>query len=170
MPKTILQIAPSTQYFKKVCGTLKKLLGAKKSLIYVTTNKPYTHIENLLKKENVTTKETFFIDCISKTVGSVPKEEPKNCLFINGPQEITGLSLAISQATKSLPGDKIILFDSLSTLLIYNSEHTIGKFSNFIINKLRYQNISTILIVLDSDAEKRIIKTIESFVDEVITK
>lgn len=170
MPKIILQIAPSTQYFNKLCGVLKKLVGANKSLIYVTTNKSYTYVENLLKKKNVTIKKIFFIDCISKTIGSLPKEEPENCLFLDGPQEVTGLSLAINQAVKLLPRDKIVLFDSLSTLLIYNSEQTIGKFSNFIINKLRYKNISVILIALDSDADKRIIKTIGSFVDEVITK
>jgi len=137
-------------------------------LIYITTNKPYNYVENLLRKEGVKTKEILFIDCISKTVNSVPEKEPDNCLFLESPEQITSLSMTINQAIKLIPGDKVVLFDSLNVLLIYNSEQTIGKFSNFIINRLRTKDVDAILIALDSDMDKKIIKTVESFVDEVI--
>ena len=68
---------------------------------------------------------------------------------------------------KIMPNDKILLIDSLSALLVYNSEDIIGKFTNFIINKMRLTDVSTIIICLKSDADRKIIKTIESFVDEV---
>lgn len=167
MVKTVLFILPSEQYFKCVLSILKKEVK-KEKVIYVTTNKPCNHLMNLFKEEGINARNIFFIDCISKQVKAKEKEkEPENCLFLESPQQITGLSLAINQAIKLMPSEKMVFFDSLSALLIYNNESVIGKFSNFIINRMRSENISTVMIVLESDMDKKIIKTIESFVDEV---
>jgi len=82
---------------------------------------------------------------------------------------LTGLSIAITKAIENFPGEKMLFLDSLSTMLLYNNEEVIGKFSNFILNKMRLQNISTIMLTLYADADKKIIKTISNFVDEVKT-
>ncbi len=82
---------------------------------------------------------------------------------------MTGLSIAITKAIENFPGEKMLFLDSLSTMLLYNNEEVIGKFSNFILNKMRLQNISTIMLTLYADADKKIIKTISNFVDEVKT-
>ena len=73
----------------------------------------------------------------------------------------------MTQASKLVSREKILLLDSLSTLFIYNNEDVVGKFSNFIINKMRTNNVSSVFFVLESDMNKKIMKTIESFVDEV---
>jgi len=122
---------------------------------------------NMFKKEGIDTKRFFYIDCISQQIGFNREEEYENCIFLENPTQVTQIAIAINKAIDNIPGEKAVLFDSLSTLLIYNNEDVVGKFSNFIINRLRLKNVSTVLIVLESDIDKRIIKTVESFVDEV---
>ena len=114
-----------------------------------------------LKTDNI-----LFIDCISNQI-SKSEDDSKKCIFLESPQNITGLSIALNQAIKSLGKETTVIFDSLSTLLIYNSEEVIGRFSNAIISMMQLSNVSGLFFVLESDMDKNILNTISSFVDEV---
>ena len=167
MAKIILTIIDPEKYFGSLIRILKKEVKNKK-VIYVTTNKPYEHIATILKKRKILYNKFFFIDCISKYVGQKIEEELQNCLLLESPQSLTNLSIAINESIKKIPGKKILFLDSLSMLLIYNDAPTLGKFSNFIINKMRSYDVDTVILTLESDVNKDIIKQLESFVDEVI--
>ena len=154
------------KYFEGVLNILKKEVGTKNA-IYVTTNKPYEHIVNVLKKAGINPDKIFFIDCISKHIRKSIEQEPKNCLYVESPESLTTMGVAIYESIKHFAGEKILLFDSLSTLLIYHDSKTIGQFSNFLINKMRAANVDAVIMALESDIDKDIIKQIESFADEV---
>jgi KaiC/GvpD/RAD55 family RecA-like ATPase len=156
---------PTQEYFKSVINILKKDVKTK-NIIYITTNKPYKYLMNLLNEEKINTESILVIDCISNQL-SESGDASKRCVFLESPQNISGLSIAISQAIKSLAGEATVIFDSLSTLLIYNNEEVIGKFSNFIINKMQQTNISSVFFVIESDMDKKVMGVISSFVDEV---
>lgn len=163
MTKTTLHILPSENYFKEVIKIIQQNIN--KKIVFVTANKPYSNIKNLLEEEGINSNNIFFIDCISTQLLS--EKEAENCIFLEHPSNITGISIAIDQAINLIKGEKIIILDSLSTLLIYNSENVIGRFSNSIINKLRTENVPANMFMLDSDVDKNIFKIIESFADEV---
>ena len=165
MVSTILYLSQPEHYFSSVVHIFKESL-MDKSVIYVTTNKPYPHLVNLLERDDVNTKNIFFIDCITKQILPVTTE-PDNCLFINSPHEITAIGIAVSRAVEHLVGERVLFLDSLSTLLLYNDEKIIGQFSNFMINKMLVSGVSSIIMVLSSDVEREVIKQIMSFVDEV---
>jgi len=98
------------------------------------------------------------------------KEKPKevnNCVFINSPQNLTAISIAVNEAIKSMKGKRMLFFDSLSILMIYNDASTLGKFSNFLLNKMRASDVDTVMIALESDTSKDIVKQIGSIADEV---
>jgi len=165
MAKVILNILDSESYFNGIIKIIKK--NRNKNIIYVTTNKPYSFIENILKKNKINTNKILFIDCISKQIKEKTDKEPENCVFISSPQNLTEISIAVNESIKNIKGDKVMLLDSLSILLIYNDASTIGKFSNFLLNKMRAADVDSVVLALESDAGKDIIKQIESFVDEV---
>jgi len=158
-------IAPE-KYFEGVMRVLKKEIK-NTNTIFVTTNKPYGHLINTFKKHGIPHNKTFFIDCISKYVGEKIEQEPENCLFVEGPQNLTAIGIAINESVKHLPGKKTMFLDSLSTLLIYHDSNTLSKFSNFFINKMRVLDIDTIVLALESDINKEAIKLIQSLADEV---
>ncbi len=164
--KTILYILNPENYFGKVIDIFKNELKGK-DVVYATTNKPCGHITTLFKEAGIANK-IFFIDCISRSVmGSRTEEEPENCIFIDSPQNITAISIAITKSVENLSGEKNLFVDSLSTMLMYNDANMIGRFSNFFINKMRIAGVDTIILALESDIDKDIIKKIEAFVDEV---
>lgn len=166
MTNTVLYIINPENYFKKIISILKRDVKDE-TLIYVTTNKPYSSLMNLFKAENIRSK-VFFVDCISKMVmGKTAEEDVENCSFVDSPQSLTSLSIAINETMKHIAGKKILLVDSLSTLLIYNDAATIGRFSNFLINKMNAFDVDIIVLTLESDIDKDIIRKIQSFVDEV---
>ncbi len=167
MAQIILYVLNPEEYFKHVIAIFKKETD-KHNVVYVTTNKPYTNVQRSFEQAGVNLSNVFFIDCISKEVlGEELHDEPDNCLFVESPKSLTALSIAIHESVKHLQGEKTLFLDSLSTLLIYNDANTIGRFSNFLVNKMRSYGVQTIILSLESDVGKDVIKQIESFVDEV---
>ncbi len=165
MVNIVLQIINSERYFSGVTKILKELKD--KKIVYVTTNKPYKYILSAAKEVGISTKNLFVIDCISKPLREKTEANQENCIFLDSPEGLTAISLAISESIKLLEGDRILLLDSLSTLLIYNDANTVAKFSNFVINKLRTYDVNAIIFALESDIDKDIIKQVEALADEV---
>ncbi|MFH1056072.1 MAG: hypothetical protein V1744_08275 [Candidatus Altiarchaeota archaeon] len=166
MVRTVLYLINPERYFEGVVSIFKHEIGDRYA-VYVTTNKPYNHIINLFKEEGIDTSRIFFIDCITREVSTGKIPEPPNCLFVESLQDMTAIAIAINTGIEHLPGHKILLLDSLSTLLLYNDSKVVGQFSNFLLNKLRIQEMDGIMLALESDMDHTIIKTIESFMDEV---
>ena len=165
MSKTVLYVIDSGKFFDGVTRVLKKQ-SKKANVIYVTTNKPYDNLINSLEEKKIDTDNIFFIDCISKEVGVDP-EDVGNCIYLDSPKSLTSMSIAIKESIENIDGEKTLILDSLSTLLIYNDARTMGKFSNFLINKMRSMKADAVILTLESDVDKDIIKKIESFVDKV---
>src|SRR3989344_2437576 len=82
--------------------------------VYVTLNKPYATIKELLIKEKVDTKLIIFIDGITKTTGGDIKRT-EECLFIGTPENLSDISLAMDQAVNSLQQkDRFLFFDRIN--------------------------------------------------------
>lgn len=169
MAKIVLYIINPEKYFERVIRILKTDTKGK-NVVYVTTNKPYNYLINMFEKRRLKHDEIFFIDCISKHIKEAGKEA-KNCIFLESPQNLTAISIAISESVKNLPkGKTVLLLDSMSVLLMYNDATTIGRFSNFIISRMRFVGIDMIVLALESDVDKDIIKQVTSFSDEVVKR
>lgn len=165
MSRVVLYTVPSEEYVKNVKNVLREA-AADHTVIYVTTNKPYTQLVKTLDDAGIDTENVFFIDCISKHLGEKPEAE--NCLLLDGPQQLTDLSIAIKESLKQLPEEnRVLFFDSLSVLLMYNDAASIGKFASFIINKMRSLDVDTVMLALEEDTDNNIISKVQSFVDEV---
>ncbi|MBN2457537.1 hypothetical protein JXB31_00210 [Candidatus Woesearchaeota archaeon] len=132
---------------------------------YITLGRPYQSLVNNLKKMKVDTDSIFFIDT-STRMASMTLSQQDNCLFIESPSALTNLSIAMNKVVET-SDPKYILFDSLSTLMIYNPEKVIIKFAKDIINKVRATNTKIVLLCLDGKDEVNIIEKISMFVDKM---
>ena len=164
MTNTSLYVIKPEKYVEGLIEILKDIVK-NKNLIYITTNRPYKHLVKLLQDNKIPVSNIFFIDCISKYVGI--EENSSNCIVVESPQNLTAIGIAINESATNLSGKKTLFLDSLSALLLYNSAETIGKFSNFLINKMRKYEIDLFMMVLESDIDKDVIQKIESFADAV---
>ncbi|MFH0835954.1 MAG: hypothetical protein V1834_02215 [Candidatus Micrarchaeota archaeon] len=162
----VLVLSSSQNYVQATLSLVKALTRGKVSCVYVTVNKPSSIISRLLVKNKVAKEKVFFVDCASSLVRE-DTTRVKNAVFVS-PRNLSGISIAVNELIKSIPGPKVVLFDSLSTLLIYNSLGSIEKFSHFMTNRFRLAGVQAVLLSVEDDMDQSLLKTLSKFCDEVI--
>ena len=165
----VLILTGAENYMKNIISVLKTLINKNgHQCIYVTVNRPYNDIQDVLEKGKINTDNIFFIDLISK-MANTEQSRAKNCLFVNSPDSLTDLSIAITEAIGNIKGsNKFIFLDSLSTMLIYNQAGTLTKFAHFLIGKMRNAAVEMIIISLEKEMDQAVVSQISTFVDKVI--
>ena len=76
--------------------------------VYVTLNKPFEIMQRLFKQNKIDERFVIFIDGITKVPGN--NKKIKNCLFIESPEKLSDISVAMDQAVNALPTKKKFIF------------------------------------------------------------
>ena len=74
MVKTILYFTQARSYLKTIGKIIHQNVILETKLIYVPITMSVHNLSDHLEKENVKTKDIFFIDCISHQIGTMPKK------------------------------------------------------------------------------------------------
>ncbi len=165
----IVQVeSPSEEYNTVIDTSIEFLLKDKdaKKIIYVTLNKPVSMLLHGFEAKKIDSNRFFFIDGIS---GSSQRRESddKKFVVLSGPTALTELSIEITKAKETGQFD-YIFFDTISTLLIYNSPKRCLQFSYFLLTKLRDFELSGLIIYLKSDLEKEVFEGVAHLSDKVL--
>lgn len=162
----IVLIIPNEQYTTKITEIAKHFSDNYKATNYVSLNKMFGSLSNSLKEAKIDLNKFLFIDCITKSANP-NAEEVSNCIYVTSSSALTELSIAMNKALSSgqIEG---LLFDSLSTLLIYNKSDTVSKFVHSIINQIKAANVTAVFTALEGDTGKDLLKEIGMFVDGVV--
>jgi hypothetical protein len=160
--KTIVVIMPPENYNSLIIGYLKKLKG---SIGYVTLNKTFDSLKETFEKNNINTKNIFFIDAISKTIKKVP-EQTAGCYFVSSPGALTEISIAVDKILKN--NFDYLIFDSLTNLLVYEKKAPVAKFVSSLVNKIRESKTKAIFYAIAMKEQDSLIAEAEMFVDKVI--
>lgn len=158
-------LIPDEQYLDRLLGIVMDLAGDNKSILYVSLNRPYRTLKEILDDNKIDSERFYFIDAITKTAELL--KDTENCEFISSPGSLTELSLSISNKLEEKRFD-YLLFDSLSTLLVYESCETVTKFIHFLMAKIRVTGCKAVFTCLRQDAESVLIRDINMFADKVI--
>ena len=135
--------------------------------IYVTLNRPYASLTKILQRNDVNTDRIFFIDGTTKIIGETKKAE--NVFYVESPQNLTALSVTITEAVEALPSkNKFLILDALTTLTIYNSTATVSRFLHFLTNRMRILKLDGILLSIEKELNPVIAEQLEQFIDKVI--
>jgi len=142
--------------------------------IYVSSNRPSKNLIEKVKeyeydlKNDIEKGRIWIIDLISKNVGD---SELNNIIYISS-LELSAMQMAIEKALAWLKGkDKQgwILFDSIATLLLYNSPDSLLKHLHFVFGKLRVLGIDAIIFTINEGVDKKVISMIRQLCDTIIT-
>jgi hypothetical protein len=88
---------------------------------------------------------------------------------VNNLANLTDPGIAVTEVLKENAGEKVcILYDSVSTMLIYLSSPNISKFIHFVTNKLRLMDISGIFLAAEKGLDPMFVSQLTTFVDRVI--
>lgn len=74
-----------------------------------------------------------------------------NVISIGSGAALTELSLAISQAVENLHPPVAVVFEGVGVLSIYNSQNTVQRFVQFLINKLRVWKVPCVFVTDKND-------------------
>ncbi len=161
--QTILLLIPSLEYNKIIVNNMKKFSG--KNVCYVTLNKTSESLRELFLKNKINIKNFVFIDAISKTIKKVP-DQAEGVYYVPSPGALTELSIVIE---KFLRHDfHLLIFDSLTNLLIYEQKAPVAKFISSLVNKIKQSKTKAIFYSISLNGQENLIKECSMFVDKVI--
>ena len=139
-----------------------------KKVAYVSLNKTYSTILKDLKRKSIKHENFFVIDTRSEKIETLDDTKVHNVCFLSSPAALTELSITISHVLKTNHFDYII-FDSLSTLLIYDKETRGGivKFTTTLMNKIKGYNIKAIFTAIEDHRNSFLVEEACAFSDVV---
>ncbi|MBU0532567.1 hypothetical protein KKB44_03675 [Candidatus Micrarchaeota archaeon] len=128
--------------------------------------------EDIINKAStigIDVSKVYFIDCYSATLGQ-KKESTENITVIDGPSALNDISLALNEAIKRSSGKRMrVVFDTLSTFILYNSQDSMRKFLSVIAGRLKSANATTLYLIDEGVHDKQVLSLIETGMDKKYT-
>jgi KaiC/GvpD/RAD55 family RecA-like ATPase len=172
MPRdSIILIDVKAEDYMKVSIDVLKVLVNEDKLpgVYITVNKPYATMKRILAGAGVKAEKMYFIDCITKMAGGEVIPNDKNVFYLDSPQNLTGLGVAMAEAITAIKGkEKFLFMDSLSTLLLYHNSGTVAKFSHFLTGRMRVWSLRGILMAIERETDPEFTNQLSPFCDAVV--
>jgi KaiC/GvpD/RAD55 family RecA-like ATPase len=164
----ILLITSPQQHNEIAIGLTRMLVEDKdRSGVYITFNRPFEQLIVDLNANNVDLSRLIFIDCISKMAGRFPGKK-ENAVFIDNPSSLEEVGMYAEKILARMPGERFVILDSISSLLIYNDENSTREFCHFLVNKLRLEKIGGFLLTVEKEDLEKVIELLQPLVDKVI--
>ncbi|MCC7569839.1 RAD55 family ATPase [Candidatus Micrarchaeota archaeon] len=148
------------------------------NVIYITTDKSPDQIFKYSDKFKWKLKEAHkkgqlhIIDCYSWTLGKeIKDDEAYGTTQIPGPNALNDISIALSKVMEQIasPGKKVrVIFNSVSTLLLYNNNDTVFKFLQITGARLKSLNATIIYTLEDKMHDGKTMSTLQHLTDALI--
>ena len=163
----VLMVANRKKYPVLAEQLIKYFVGKKAEGIFITTNKPAVDLVEGLRKEKVDLDKVNLIDTVSKRSGE-GEADAHNIIYIDSPENLTELDSAINDCIEKVQGkNRFFVLDSMSTLLVYNTERTVEKFMHSLSGKTRAKQFKTVF-TLASETRQETLNILSQFCDKVI--
>jgi KaiC/GvpD/RAD55 family RecA-like ATPase len=163
---SLILLMPKDNYELRFSRIIKHFLDQKVKCVCVSVNKSSSDLAKVLEKEGLPSKEIFFIDTITLMIDG-DKSKDGQALYLESPSELVELSVAIEKTIKKMNGQKVaLIIDSIATLLVYNNETAVEKFTHALSQKMSDWNVQGVFLTTDSTSQK-IIDTLSQFCDNV---
>lgn len=133
--------------------------------IIVSANKPFMTVKEQLQKLNIL-DSLKYLDCASTIAGANPHGE--NLVLINNPANLTELQICILKNIVNFSEREFLIFDSLTTLLIYNKEKDLTAFAHRLGLTLKSVRITTFFLMVEMETSKEMLKFLSTIADKTV--
>jgi KaiC/GvpD/RAD55 family RecA-like ATPase len=148
----------------------------KTAVVYVTVNKAPSDLLTEFNARSINISQYLgstlkFIDDFSRNISPTATDN-NYTKVLNGPLDLTGLSVALSVINGDFlkVGTNVVnIFDSLSSLLLYNSPATLFRFLQFICGRAKMSGVTSVFLLDNQMHTQDVNETIKSLTDGVIT-
>jgi KaiC/GvpD/RAD55 family RecA-like ATPase len=161
-----LVLMKKEQYEKRLARLVKYFTHKNYICIFIAINKSSSELNNIFKKEGILQEKMFYIDAVS-TMTDTEKLKGKQVIHIDSPGNLLDLNIAIEQAVKKInEKKKVLIMDSLTTLIVYSSEAAVEKFIHSISQKINEWKLPQVILAMDS-TDTKVIDTLSQFCGKV---
>ena len=129
--------------------------------LYITLNKPCSILQESFKKKGLPPEKLVYLDSITST----HDHETESCHFLGRMRELTDLCIALTRLVSQRKGVRFVLFDSVSTLLIYNDTKSVARFCHSVTEKLRSLSLPGAFVLVEMEEGKDIAAQLAQFCD-----
>ncbi len=172
----ILFISPATGEREILLNQfVQKGIDNEEICIYITTDKNPDHILKLADKYGLALRKAHdrgylkFIDCYTWTLGKELNEDTPNTVFVPGPNALNDISISLSKIMENasfFKGKGIrVIFNSISTLLLYNDQDVVFKFLQITGARLKSLNSTTIFAMEEGMHDKKVLSAMDHLTD-----
>ncbi len=151
-------------------------LNGKLSVVYVTNNKSNTDLlsEFTARSLNIAQYLGVSMTILDNYVRSIAPQAGDNnyTKVLNGPVDLTGLTVAVSSKNSDLLKDGrtvVNIFDSISSLLLYNNPVTMFRFLQYICGRAKMSGVTTVFLLDEQMHTPEVNETVRSLVDGIIS-
>jgi len=168
--KFVLAFLQNKNYLEE----LHKIVAGRKKdhakICYVCLSKPYAEIIEDFKNEKINCNDFFFVDTLSSLSYNLPPV--KNCIFVSKPDDLSGIKKSIKKAIEKY-GCQTVVFDTISTLLIYQQAHSIVRFTHEMLIDETQKTVDKVYLVLKETGvykgeNTKLINDLRLFADKVV--
>jgi len=139
-----------------------KSLPSKSRVLYVSVDKSFSILTDKLANEGINYSRWFFIDCISSSL-MMTESSSRQCLYLTSPKSLVDLAVAIDDKMNE---SDVIIFDSVSGLLVYNGNVPSLQLLNTLMSKIRQTNLKAVYL-LAHDTNKEVMEDLSLFADKL---
>jgi len=160
----VLFVPPNKKYTDFLEEIISLNLKKKYKLGLISLDKGYNDLSQEFKKKKINSDKILFIDCVSQKKGNA--EEKDNVFYVSSPSAYTQINIAAKEAMKA--GVENIVFDSLSTMLLYGNHPLVFKYIQDLVMFVRNNKKKLFFLLREDDFDKKIVVQIQEIVDKVI--
>jgi archaellum biogenesis ATPase FlaH len=149
----VVVITNEAQYSNILSEMLKRAKKYDFKICYICLNKTYEDAVEEMKKIDISTDNFVFVDTLSSHYQV--RKNTESCFFVSSPCAMDEIYNAIVKAVDEKKC-KLIIFDTISTLLIYKGSQDILKFTNNLMMEIKKKmdGIIYIYVILEIDVLK----------------
>jgi len=160
----VLFVPPANKYSDFLQEIISLNLKNNNKLGLVSLDKSYADLSAELKNKKINADKILFIDCVSKKTGKT--EDKDNVFYVSSPSAYTQINIAAKEAMKA--GVENIVFDSLSTILLYGNHPLVFKYIQDLIMFVRKNKKKIYFLLKEDDFDKKIVAQLQEVVDKVV--
>jgi len=164
--KCLLVVENLKEYSQINLAIIKFFVKKKMQGIYVSANKPAGDIIKHANELKIDVSSVKFIDAISRLAGK-PELKAQNIEYVESPKDLVELITTIETSMKKLRKNYCMVFDSASTMLVYNKQNAVEKFVHALAGKIRESDAVGIIVAVESTREE-FLNTLAQFCDATI--
>jgi len=167
--KIFLILASPGSIRQRNVEVIRELSARGNHTIVITTDFPYSVLAKMYARSGVPPDSVSFIDAVTRNAIGSTENIPGVVRYISDPTNLTDMGIAVTDVLGEHMGENVcIMYDSVSTMLIYLSSANISRFIHFVTNKLRLMDLSGIFLAVEKGLDPMLMTQLTTFVDTVV--